>query len=148
MEAVETSRDLTEAVEAGGEFGLTDPAFLVIVGKGGARTGTAVGTGAGGPAGLGSLTLRRLLVDGVGDTALVGFGAARTAALPLSIVLFVLFVGEGNFDGDLGTGGVDVDAGVLVVFVVLVVRTDLTEAAEDATCGNDWSCLADVRAIN
>lgn len=135
LEAVETSRDLTEAVDAGGDFGLTGAALLVVVGKGGARTGTVVGRGGGGPAGLGNLTLRRLFVDGVGDTALVGLGAARRGVLPLSIVLFAFFVGEGNFEGDLGTGGVDVEEGVLVVFVVLVVRTDLTEAAEDAACG-------------
>ena len=151
FEAVKTSRDLTEAVEAGGDFGRAEAGFLVVVGKvgkGGASTGAAVGRVDGGPAGVDGLILRLLFIDGVGDTSLVGLGPARTGVLPLSIVLFTLFVGEGSFDGDLGTGAVEVGVGVLVEIVVLVVRTDRTDAAEDAFCGGVWSCLTDVRAIN
>jgi hypothetical protein len=84
---------------------------------------------------MAGLILRLLFVEGVGDTALVGLSAALIGVFPLSSVLFVLLVGEGNFDGEVGMGKAVV--GVLGEAVVLVVRTDLTEAADEAACGVD-----------
>lgn len=129
LEAVETSLDLTEAVEGAGDFGRDEAGSLDCVG---AETGAAEGLAEGGTIGAIDLTTRLLFEDGVGDAALTGFDGARNGVLPLSVLSFV---GEGSFDGDLGTGSADADAGVLVDAVVLVVRTDLTDAADEAFWG-------------
>lgn len=121
--------------------------ILLFVGKGGASIGDAVGLAEEGTVGVVVLMLRLLLLEGVGDTARVGLGWARAGVLPLSIATFVFFVGEGNFDGDKGAVGAD-DTVVDVNAVVLVVRTDLTDAADDAVAGGVVSAMADVRAIN
>ena len=130
MEAVETSLDLTEAVEGAGDFGRDEAGSLDCVGA--AETVAAEGLAEGGTIGAVDLTTRLLFEDGVGDDALTGFDGACAGVLPLSVSLFV---GEGSFDGDLGTGSADADAGVLVDAVVLVVRTDLTDAADEAFWG-------------
>lgn len=109
---------------------------MTITGKAGAKGMDGADT-----AGLTFLTLFLLIVEGVGEDELFGFGSARTGALPLSKVVAGAFaprfVGEGNFDGDFGTGNADVDGVLTVDAVVLVVLTDLSEAAELATaaCG-------------